>query len=768
MKPDFRLLLPALGIWIGAFFQSLQTGHSRWYLLGIFLIAAVIARSRFFGIFLVAGLVGALVFTIHQSALQKEFFREREGKIVTAHVKVSSDVRKISGTVKGDYLQADRFIVETKTNSIDGIAIVVPALLSGTNQISGLIPGDEIEALVRVKVFPDYSTFACSLTLVSEVKTVQRASWIWRLTSSIRSEINSSLTSLPEDARTLIPGLVVGDRSLQSDGLTHAMRRSGLTHLTAVSGANFAIVAALLLLIGRSMRIRGQALWLSIAVFLTFFIFLVRPSSSVLRAAVMTGVLLLAKSRGLRASPIPALATAISLLLLINPFYVRDAGFALSVMATSGLLFLAPVVQRSFEARNFPSFVAEALAIPISATIFCLPIIVLLSGELSLISIAANFLVAPVIAIITSLGLLLMVLAPIHSSLGAIVGWVITPFALWITFIARTLSSLPFAALRWPDTWLGSAAMAFLLMALVIAVHLRQRISPRMRRATSTFMALILIVEVVLTINPFARSWIPSDWRIFQCNVGQGDALVINAGHSGAVVIDVGPDEHAIDHCLHLLGITRIDLLILTHFHADHVEGIAGAVRNRRVERIWTSWTKDPPDEVVRVNRALAKGDIESPSLGERFVVANIHLAVVATAANVSPNDSSIAVIGEVAGITFFAGGDLQRDGQSRAYTYLQQRSWEEIWDRTPIDVMKATHHGSAEQVPELVSLLRPRVSFFSVGVDNPYGHPTTSALELYRSFGRVFRTDQDHCLALARRGGNLIVVAEPTSPWAI
>ena len=87
---------------------------------------------------------------------------------------------------------------------------------------------------------------------------------------------------------------------------------------------------------------------------------------------------------------------------------------------------------------------------------------------------------------------------------------------------------------------------------------------------------------------------------------------------------------------------------------------------------------------------------------------------------------------------------------------------------RSPIDFMKALHHGSAVQIPELIKYLRPRVTFFSVGVDNPYGHPTARALDLYGAAGRIFRTDVMGCLALAKRGGNLIVVTEPASPWAI
>ena len=159
----------------------------------------------------------------------------------------------------------------------------MPLLLFGRNEVAALIPGQEIEILGRVRPPVGFTSFASSITQVGELKQMRKSALIWRWTSSIRSAIKESVRELPSDARALIPGLVIGDRSAQQGELSDVMRRSGLTHLTAVSGANFAIVAALLLLIGRSLRIRGRPLWLGVALCLAIFIFLVRHSSSVLQ-----------------------------------------------------------------------------------------------------------------------------------------------------------------------------------------------------------------------------------------------------------------------------------------------------------------------------------------------------------------------------------------------------------------------------------------------------------------------------------------------------
>ena len=763
MRRNFRLLLPAIGLWFGAFCQSLLFSLAHQQKVAIFLGLALawwVGRRTVVRVFLLASLLGAILLALHQSALQRDFFQERAGQVVSTKLVVTGDARSLDERIKGEFRQRDRFLIEVKSREIDGNIIAVPLLLFGDKNLSSLIPGQGVEVLGRVALFSGYATVAGSLTQVGTLRKIDGSSWIWRRTSSIRGQIKESLRDLPQDARGLIPGLVIGDRTEQDRELTDVMRRSGLTHLTAVSGANFAIVAALLLLIGRALRIRGRVLWIGIAVSLVLFIFLVRPSSSVLRAAVMTGVLLMARARGLRAAPISALAAAISLLLLINPFYVRDPGFALSVFATAGLLFLAPAITKWLTSKNLDAFIAEALAIPISATIFCQPIIVLLSGELSLISILANFLVAPVIALITGCGLTLMALAPLSIGAGTVIGWALTPFALWIAFVARTLSALPFAALKWPQSWIGSLAVLILIAILALIIRSKRRTA---LLAVSGFVAL----QLLLTVKPFALSWIPKDWQIFQCDVGQGDALVLRTGTSSAVLIDVGPDGKSINRCLAMLRITSLDLLILTHFHADHVAGLAGARQRRKIAQVWISPTLSPPEEVVRVRELLEGIVFESPRVGEIFTVNKSEIRVIAVAADTNPNDSSISILANIDGLTLFAAGDLESEGQARALVALNQLRVDSLWNKGPIDFMKGIHHGSAIQDPELLALLRPRVSVFSVRTGNPHGHPTKSALDLYGRYGAVYRTDKDASLALVKRAGNLIVVTAPRSPWA-
>ncbi|MFM8253828.1 MAG: hypothetical protein ACKN9O_01155, partial [Actinomycetota bacterium] len=150
MKRDFRLLFPAAGIWCGAFFQSLLFGVNGKYqtlLFSVILVLSWVSRRKLLSTFLVAWLVGAVALSLHQSALQRDFFSQRVGEVVTANLRVSSDVREIHGQVRGDFRLGDRYLVEVRSSSIDGIDIKVPLLLYGEIDLRDRIPGERIEVL---------------------------------------------------------------------------------------------------------------------------------------------------------------------------------------------------------------------------------------------------------------------------------------------------------------------------------------------------------------------------------------------------------------------------------------------------------------------------------------------------------------------------------------------------------------------------------------------------------------------------------------------
>lgn len=279
------------------------------------------------------------------------------------------------------------------------------------------------------------------------------------------------------DAAGLLPGMVMGDRSGMDSSLGDAMKTVGLTHLTAVSGANCTLVLASLLLALRSLRTPRLAAVAVSGSGLLGFVVLVGPDPSVLRAAVMGAIGAMAILGGRPKRVGSLLSVSILVLLLADPWLAVDYAFILSVLATLGLHLVGRRCV-SWLSVLLPLWLAQAVAIPLAAQLFCAPVIVLLQARLTPYTIPANMLAAPVVAVVTTVGTFGMVAAAVLPPIGAICAAISGAGAWWVAVVARFMSALPAASLPWPEGVQGVILMALLnatvLVALVLVVE-RQR-----------------------------------------------------------------------------------------------------------------------------------------------------------------------------------------------------------------------------------------------------------------------------------------------------
>ena len=266
---------------------------------------------------------------------------------------------------------------------------------------------------------------------------------VGRVTGAIRRDFRSVALRVGGASGALIPGLVLGDTSLETHAFVNEMLLSGLTHLTAVSGENFAIIAAFILWLLQWVFPHLRARLLITAIVLLGFILLVRPSPSVLRATVMVGVLLIAKARGVRSSALAALGLAISLLILMDPFEATDPGFALSVAATAGILLLFDPVATWLVRFVRYRKLAELLAISISANLICTPLTIAISGQFSIMSLPSNFFVEPVVAPITIVGFIAALIAPFWANFSYLLTLSQKPFSAVIVWVATNFAKVP-------------------------------------------------------------------------------------------------------------------------------------------------------------------------------------------------------------------------------------------------------------------------------------------------------------------------------------
>ncbi|QLL10341.1 ComEC/Rec2 family competence protein [Mycobacterium vicinigordonae] len=277
---------------------------------------------------------------------------------------------------------------------------------------------------------------------------------VQRAAHAVRSRFAASVREvLPADQAAMLPALVLGDTSLVAAATSGEFRAAGMTHLTAVSGANVTIVCAAVLF---SARLVGPRVAVTLAgSALVAFVIVVQPTASVLRAAVMGAITLVAMLSSRRRQAIPALATSVLVLLVAAPQLAVDLGFALSVIATAALVVVAPAFSQRLTDRGWPKLLADAVAVAAAAQAVTAPLVAAISGRFSVVAVAANLLAAPAIAPITVLGTAAAVLAGCWPAGAQLLIRFTGPEVWWVLRVAHWAAGLPAASVPVPSGLAG-------------------------------------------------------------------------------------------------------------------------------------------------------------------------------------------------------------------------------------------------------------------------------------------------------------------------
>jgi competence protein ComEC len=622
---------------------------------------------------------------------------------------------------------------------------------------SGLLPSQRVRVDGRVLPPTHRDLTAAVLAVRSAPAGVDPPSAVQTAAGRLRAGLRDAAAVLPAGPRGLLPGLVDGDVSGLDPQLAADFKTAGLSHLTAVSGTNVAVVTGAVLLLLRGLTAGPRTSAVGAGVALAGFVVLARPSPSVLRAAVMGAIALLALASGRPRSALPPLGAAVLVLVFVSPPLARDPGFALSVLATAGLIVLAPGWAAWLRSHRIPPGAAEALAVPAAATVATAPIIAAISGTVSLVSIPANLLAEPAVAPATVLGVLAAVVSPVSDVAAGWLAWLAGVPVRWLVAVGTRAAHAPLAAVSWPG---GIAGAAVLAGGLAVAVPvLRWRPGRRVVLAATAGAAVVLVP--VRAVSP---GWPPPGWLFVACSVGQGDALVVGAGAGVAMVVDTGPEPTAVDGCLRRLGVRSVPLLVLTHLHADHVDGIEGALNGRSVAEIDVGPSREPAEgwREVQDSGRRHRVPVRTVSVGERREFDGLTVEVLAPdhpfhGTRSDPNNSSVVLRVAVGGRTLLLTGDVEVEAQD---ALLRKESL------LRADVLKVPHHGSAYQSPAFLRAVHASVGVISVGRDNDYGHPSPALLhELDRLGVRTERTDLDGDVAVTMREGGLNVVTRSRAP---
>ena len=353
--------------------------------------------------------------------------------------------------------------------------------------------------------------------------------------------------------------------------------------------------------------------------------------------------------------------------------------------------------------------------------------------------------------------MLATVVGPWWPAAGRFLVHLADPETRWLITVARHGARTPGAVLSWPGGWLGGLLAAMALIVLVLVV----------RRRKLRIVALVLLTGAALVYVPvrvIAPGWPPRGWAMVECDVGQGDAVVLATAEPGrAVLVDTGPEPGPVDECLHRLGVDRIPLLVLSHLHADHIGGLSSVFDGRTVGAVavgpgrapgwaWRQVAEETARQGVPLlelnpGERLGWPGLSLDVLGPRYVPARSPDGQDGTTIN---NSSVVLRAGTAAGRVLLT-GDVELAAQADLLADVPDLR---------ADILKVPHHGSRYSLPEFLAAVAPRAALVSVGAGNPYGHPSKSTMDTLVALGaRVTRTDVDGDTAvlpgaaLARRG---------------
>jgi competence protein ComEC len=547
-------------------------------------------------------------------------------------------------------------------------------------------------------------------------------------------------------AGALLQGMVLGDDDDVPDEVISDFRSSGILHLLAVSGQNVVLLGFIVMLLCRAMLIPRLVAAVIAVLVICMYIPLTGAGPSIVRAGVV-GILGMAAyifSRQTNCYHFMAVAAAI--IMVLNPYSLLDPGFQLSFGAVLAIFLVSPVIS---EPLSFlPAALREAVAISAAAGLVTAPITLGHFQQVSMVTIPANVAAAPVAGPVMLLGTLSILIAPLSENISWLLNALSSVCTAYLIVVARFFAALPGAVYVGDSPGL-LATVSFYGMLTLMVVSARRMGFIRWltwlgKHGRLVLVAILLLAALVGFACLGEKSGAPpSNYTVSVLDVGQGDAVLLQVPGGATILVDGGPGSEVTD-LLAQSGVEKLDAVILTHPHADHLAGLIPVIDKYPVDTVIDA----APASSSSMYRDFLK-QVENRKLpyivarrGQVLDFGELELKVLHPADTMKADDAnanSVVLLAGYRGLDILLSGDAEGD----VLTTL---------DIPQVEVFKVPHHGSRDSsMKAVLEKLKPQVAVISVGEGNSYGHPAQETLDRLRACGaKIFRTDRQGTIRIS------------------